>query len=136
MTVEHHLKDHDLRVTDIRKRIYEYLVKMDVAVSHAELELVFSNEFDRVTIYRTLNTFLDKGILHKIPTDSGSAKYALCKDHCTTDEHIDDHVHFKCTKCEQVVCLHDLEIPNVELPQNFKAQNAVLMYEGLCDKCN
>ncbi len=136
MSVERHLKDHDLRITEVRKQIYKYLLDNQTAFSHSELELVFSNDFDRVTIYRTLNTFLEKGLLHKIPTDSGSAKYALCQEHCSSEEHIDDHVHFKCIKCEKLVCLHELEIPMVKLPDNFMAKNAILMYEGICDKCN
>ena len=136
MSLDHHLKEHNLRVTEVRKRIYQYLLETKYAVSHAELELVFSNEFDRVTIYRTLNTFLDKGLLHKIPTDSGSARYAVCKEHCSTDEHIDDHVHFKCSKCSKLICLHEVEIPMVQLPTNFEAKNAILLYEGICNNCN
>ena len=112
-TTEEHLKEHDLRVTQVRKKLYDYFKEVNSAVSHSELELIFSNDFDRVTIYRTLNSFMDKGILHKIPNDSGSAKYALCKEDCSTGHHIDNHVHFKCGKCERLICLHDLEIPQL-----------------------
>ncbi len=135
-TTEEYLKEHDLRVTQVRKKLYDYFKSTKNAISHSELELIFSSEFDRVTIYRTLNSFLDKGILHKIPNDSGSAKYAICKDDCSSDSHIDNHVHFKCTSCEQVICLHDLEIPEVKLPDNYKIKNAILLYEGRCSQCN
>ncbi len=136
MSIETHLREHDLRVTRVRKKIYEYFLNNKSAVSHAELELIFNDDFDRVTIYRTLNSFLDKGILHKIPNDSGSARYALCHSDCSTDEHIDNHVHFKCVKCTSLICLHDIEIPMVKLPRNFIGENAVLMYEGVCNNCN
>ncbi|MCP4124568.1 MAG: transcriptional repressor [Bacteroidetes bacterium] len=136
MSVEQHLRAHNLRVTDIRKRLFRHFQETKAAVSHAELELLFSSEFDRVTIYRTLNSFLDKGILHKIPNDSGSARYALCKEDCNAEEHIDNHVHFKCSVCQELVCLHHLKIPEMRLPNKFQAENAVLLYEGICDKCN
>lgn len=136
MNVEHHLKQHNLRITNIRKEIFGYIANKKAAVSHSELELVFDKDFDRVTIYRTLNSFLDKGILHKVPTDSGAAIYALCHDDCSSDEHLDNHVHFKCNECKQLLCLHHSEIPMIELPKGFKANNATLLYEGVCPDCN
>ena len=136
MSVEQHLRAHDLRVTEVRKRLYAHFQEMNAAVSHAELELLFASDFDRVTIYRTLNSFLEKGILHKIPNDSGSARYALCVEDCSADEHIDNHVHFKCTVCEKLTCLHHLKIPELNLPGKYRAENAVLLYEGICDSCN
>jgi len=135
MEIEQHLKEHDLRVTEIRKKLYSYFADAKSAVSHSHLEMLFSDEFDRVTIYRTLNSFLEKGILHKIPNDSGSARYALCHSACDSDHHIDNHVHFKCTVCENLVCLHDLEIPKVKMPGNYLVENAVLLYEGICENC-
>lgn len=136
MTAEQHLRTHGLRITEIRKRLYNHLRDSQSAVSHSDLEVVFTPEFDRVTIYRTLNSFLERGLLHKIPSDSGAAHYALCHEACNPEEHIDNHVHFRCLKCEQVVCLHDLKIPEMKLPGNFRAESAILVFEGQCDQCN
>jgi Fur family ferric uptake transcriptional regulator len=136
MNIETQLKQHDLRITNVRKKIYQYFSDTNSAVSHAELELIFNQDFDRVTIYRTLNSFLEKGLLHKIPTDSGSARYALCHKNCSSAEHIDNHVHFKCYQCQALICLHEVEIPFIKLPANFKVDNAILMYEGICKTCN
>ena len=136
MEIEEQLREHDLRVTEIRKRLYQYFSDSKSAVSHAELEVIFSDDFDRVTIYRTLNSFLDKGILHKIPNDSGSAKYALCHAECDAEHHIDNHVHFKCKVCNNLICLHDMEIPALKLPQKYKVEHAVLLYDGICENCS
>lgn len=133
---EERLKKHDLRVTRIRKQIYEYFSAITSAVSQSELESVFNNEFDRVTIYRTLNSFLDKGILHRIPDDSGAAKYALCSTECADGQHIDNHIHFKCSTCGKLFCMYERKIPDVKLPVNFIAKNAILLYEGICSDCN
>lgn len=135
MKTEEHLKEHDLRVTDIRKKLYEYFASTESAVSHADLELLFSDEFDRVTIYRTLHSFLEKGILHRIPTDSGSARYALCHADCNPGQHIDNHVHFRCRLCERILCLHELQIPEMNLPGKYSIESAALLYEGICEDC-
>ena len=135
MHAEHILKNHDLRVTEARKKVVEHFSIRNRAMSHAELEEYFGDQLDRVTIYRTLTAFLDKGILHKIPNDSGAAMYALCHDSCTSEQHLDDHVHFKCIRCGNLNCLHDLAIPSMELPANYEVKRAVLVYEGICGNC-
>ena len=88
------LKAHKLRVTDSRMDILDYFLKEEKALSFKDLEHHF-NEYDRVTLYRTLNSFSDHGVLHKIPDDSGFASYGLCYDTCDSDEHHHDQSHFK-----------------------------------------
>jgi len=130
------LKRHSLRVTSVRSDVLNFFTDTAIALSHADLENRFSGNYDRVTIYRTLGTFLDSGLLHKIPDDSGSAKYALCHEACDTHRHFDDHVHFKCTICNNINCLHDLHIPPVMLPEGYTASAANLLLEGICPACS
>jgi Fur family ferric uptake transcriptional regulator len=130
------LKQHDLRVTQIRLEILRYFQGNKNALTHADLENHFAKKFDRVTIYRTLTSFLENGLLHKIPDDSGVAKYALCHHEGIEHTHDDHHVHFKCRKCERIECLHALEIPKLHLPRKYKMENANLLIEGICAICN
>lgn len=134
--VEAILKEHDLRVTPTRVKILKTFMLQHNALSHADLETQFKSEFDRVTIYRTLTSFLEYGLLHRVPDDSGVAKYALCKHDGTAHNHDDDHVHFKCKKCEKIECLHDLEIPRLHLPKKYIMEDANLLIEGICADCN
>jgi Fur family ferric uptake transcriptional regulator len=83
-----------------------------------------------------LTSFLENGLLHKIPDDSGIAKYALCHHEGTEHTHDDHHVHFKCKKCEKIECLHNLEIPKLHLPKKYKMEHANLLIEGICAYCN
>jgi Fur family transcriptional regulator, ferric uptake regulator len=85
-------------------------------------------------VYRTLKTFLDKGLIHKVLDDEGSLKYALCNDPCTTSSHRHEHVHFKCTQCGQTSCL-DVEIPLVRLPKGYEAREVNLLIQGTCESC-
>src|SRR5678815_1323441 len=93
------LKQSQLSVTDNRLKILELFQKNRKALSHADIERLSGEHFDRVTIYRTLQTFVDKGIIHTIPTADNSIMYALCKEACSEGHHHDDHVHFLCDIC-------------------------------------
>jgi len=56
------LSSYSLRNTNSRKDILEVFLKEGKALSQKNIEDTISGECDRVTIYRTLSTFLDKGI--------------------------------------------------------------------------
>ena len=56
------LKRSQLSVTDSRKKILELFLERKAALAHADIEQHSGDEFDRVTIYRTLQTFVEKGI--------------------------------------------------------------------------
>jgi Fur family ferric uptake transcriptional regulator len=128
------LKDYRLRSTPTRQEILYLFLKQDYAMSFGDIERQVDNSFDRVTVYRTLRTFLDKGLIHKVLDDEGALKYALCNEACTVSTHKHEHVHFKCTKCGQTSCM-DIEIPAVKLPKGFKANELNLLIQGICDSC-
>lgn len=129
------LKSHKLRVTDCRLEIIEEFLRKQVALAHSDLEESLNNQFDRVTIYRTLNTFLEQDIIHKVLDDSGSTKYALCS-HEDTHDHDHEHVHFKCEICGETTCLEMISLPSVKLPEGFKKREMNLLVQGVCDKCH
>src|SRR5919202_1539696 len=105
-----------LSVTDSRKKILSLFLQSKDALAHGDIEHKAGEKFDRVTIYRTLQTFVEKGILHAIPTADNSVKYALCKDECTEGHHHDNHVHFICDNCGTTYCLENISIPALTLP--------------------
>jgi Fur family ferric uptake transcriptional regulator len=129
------LKKHQLSITDSRKKILSFFLESGSALAHADIELKSSTEFDRVTIYRTLQTFVEKGIIHTIPTADNSILYALCKDDCVAGHHHDDHVHFICDECSSTYCLDHVSIPKVKLPKGFTVVQTNLVVSGVCNKC-
>lgn len=128
------LKKNNLSVTDSRKKILSLFLGSKDALAHGDIEKKAGEKFDRVTIYRTLQTFVEKGIIHSIPTSDNSIKYALCKD-CEDGHHHDDHVHFMCSNCNTTICLDDVVSPTIELPKGYKAQNVQVVINGVCDGC-
>ena len=129
------LKKNQLSVTDSRTRILEMFFEQSGALEHRDIEERSAEKFDRVTIYRTLHTFVEKGIIHTIPTSDNSVHYALCKDECTEGHHHDNHVHFVCDNCETTYCLDGIVAPEVKLPKGFKPSQINVVINGLCKNC-
>lgn len=129
------LKSFKLRSTPNRQEILHLFLRKDYALSHGDIEKEIDNSLDRVTVYRTLKTFLDRGLIHKVLDDEGSLKYALCNEACTTAAHHHDHVHFKCVECGQTNCL-DVDVPNVRLPRGYRAKEVNVLIQGVCERCS
>jgi len=129
------LKRNQLSVTDSRKKILEFFHHADGALAHADIEKLSGDQFDRVTIYRTLQTFVEKGIIHSIPTADNSIRYALCKDDCAEGHHHDNHIHFVCDKCGNTYCLDHFTVPAVQVPEGFKSRQTNVLVSGVCKNC-
>lgn len=133
------LKDNKLRVTSCRRDVLTTFLKRKEALSHADLEEELKENFDRVTIYRTLKTFLENDLVHKVLDDSGATKYALCMhDHSDNQHHHHhhDHVHFKCEKCGKTNCIEEISLPQIKLPKGYVSKEMNLLVQGVCDKCS
>lgn len=129
------LKKNQLSVTDSRKSILDLFIHTNGALAHADIEKQTGEKFDRVTVYRTLQVFMEKGIIHTIPTSDNSIRYALCKDECAGGHHHDNHVHFLCTVCGLTTCLDFVNVPEVNLPKGFKVNDSQMILKGICEKC-
>ena len=129
------LKKSGLSVTEGRKRILELFLESEGALAHADIEKNTDAAFDRVTVYRTLQTFVEKGIIHQIPTTDNSVLYALCKHNCDEGHHHDNHVHFICNNCDKTICLDDVTVPAVKLPKGFSPIKSAMIVTGICDDC-
>ncbi|MBK6827028.1 MAG: transcriptional repressor [Chitinophagaceae bacterium] len=129
------LKRHNLSVTESRKRILQIFLEEKGALAHGDIEKRAGEKFDRVTIYRTLQTFLEKGIIHSIPTADNAIRYALCKDQCSSGHHHDHHIHFICNNCQRTYCLDDVVTPEIKMPKGYQASHVEVVVEGVCKDC-
>ena len=118
-----------------RKKILEFFVNANGALAHGDIEKLSGDQFDRVTIYRTLQTFVEKGVIHTIPTADNSIRYALCKDECAEGHHHDNHIHFVCDNCGKTFCLDHVTVPAVKLPEGFKSTQTNVLVSGVCKNC-
>ena len=129
------LRRNHLSVTGSRQKILNLFLANTGALAHADIEYKAGEKFDRVTVYRTLQTFVEKGIINTIPTPDNSVKYALCKNDCFEGHHHDNHFHFVCSNCGKTECLEDFIIPSVRLPKDYAANNVEIVVNGLCNTC-
>ncbi len=128
------LKRNHLKHTKQRVRVLEDISANTTAVSQPALEKKLGKEIDRVTLYRILNTYVEKGILHRIVDLNGTANYAICSSNCSAEQHHDEHVHFNCTSCNKVFCLAT-KVPEISITEGFKAEAISLIAYGICKEC-
>lgn len=134
-SVKEILRNNNLSITASREKILNLFLDQKGALAHGDIEKKAGEKFDRVTVYRTLQTFVDKGIIHIIPTTDNSIRYALCKDDCKEGHHHDHHVHFVCKQCNITYCLDDVVTPELKLPKGYTATHIEVVAEGICKNC-
>lgn len=125
----------NIRPTAMRILVYKFLLENEAAKGLTDIENHFAKS-DRTTLYRTIKTFEEKGIVHQIDDGTGTTKYALCEEGCNCELETDLHLHFHCNVCDETICLTDHKIPQINLPIGFTAENANLVIKGVCDKCH
>ena len=133
-TTEKILQQKALRITPMRQLVLEYFIAKNKILGLIDLENVFPRA-DRITIYRTLKIFEEKGIVHRIEDGQSEVKYALCKVDCSEDRHIDDHPHFHCLNCGDISCLEEVFIPSLDLPEGYQLEEVNMMVKGVCVNC-
>ena len=127
------LQHKKIQPTAMRLLTLEYLLEQQAAVSLADIEDHFYKA-DRVTLYRTLKTFEQKGMIHAIQ-EQQVTKYLLCDETCTADAHHDEHLHFYCTRCRHTTCLHQVDLTAMALPPGFSVAQWHFSASGICDHC-
>ena len=101
---------------------------------------------NRVTVYRTLNTLVEKGLAHKVDPGDRVFRFSLT-DHarCDGEKHVHEHPHFVCDSCGTVECLEGAEVvvkPPAPQPKGHAKsaakrqvrQDGVVLH-GTCESC-
>lgn len=130
--IEKKLLEKNTNPTSMRILIYDFLEQQQKATSLSEIESNFYNA-DRITIYRTLKTFEEKGIVHSIQ-ENNTTKYILCHDGCNEKTHKDGHLHFYCKVCKETTCKEDFVIPQSN-PKDYRIDEIRLFAKGICEHC-
>jgi len=130
------LSRENIRTTAIRLKLLRILVNSEYALTFRDLNDRLEQQFDRVTIYRTLNTFLNHDIIHRIVDGAESKKYAMSDIISEGYKgHSKSHMHFKCERCNKVYCLPIPENESLDLPDGFEYRSCTTMVKGICKRC-
>lgn len=125
------LSRHAVRRTPVRHAVLGILLRSPFALGQAEIEQQLLLASDRITLYRTLRTFEEKGLIHRVLDHSETVRYAACAGPAA----VASHVHFKCTACEHIYCLRQVAVPAVVLPGQYRAVRGDYLLLGVCDRC-
>jgi Fur family ferric uptake transcriptional regulator len=125
------LEELGLRITSARVAVLGYILQSRRAVSHADLEAgLAERQIDRVTLYRTLDTLAEAGLLSK---SIGSDRVARFVPIARGDH--SHHAHFSCDKCGRLYCLPAKPPRPAHLPAGFEASTVELNVHGRCADC-
>ena len=127
------LKTAGLYCTAGRVSILKVLMKAGRPLSQEQIAAKSGRRhFDKVTIYRTLESLLSVGLVHKVFTDKRAQHFELAHN-CTESQ---CHPHFTCTNCGDTTCLTDISLPMAKSPhKGFVIQRQQVRLEGLCPAC-
>ncbi len=126
-------RDHHLNMTPQRMAIYEVLIDSD---DHPCTEDVFERvrrsfpDLAIDTVYRTLTTFSEMGLIHIVEGYGEAKRY---------DPDTGRHHHFRCRRCNAIIDFEEPEFDNLKVPQvltkRYSISNVKVVLEGICDRC-
>lgn len=121
------------RVTRARVAVLDILQSAHQALTHDEVEAALLDRqagADRVTLYRTLDWFVQCGLAHRVHGADRAWRFAVIAPFAGTEQ----HAHFHCEQCGRVVCLaQGLTLP--ELQPGYTLRRAELNLFGACPAC-
>lgn len=132
--IENILIGKGIKPTANRILVLKELMRNTHPINLADLEIAL-DPMDKGSIFRVIQLFSEKEIIHVIEDGSRSLKYEVChaEDHHTAS---DQHPHFYCEKCGTLYCLDNIPMPDIQLAESFKVKSINLMIKGICPKCD
>ena len=126
-------KEHGLSMTPQRLAIYKALIE---SKDHPSAENIYNRirtSFPDIaldTVYRTLSTFSEIGIIHVVEGYGEVKRY---------DPDTEPHHHFRCMRCNKIVDIYEKTFGKLNIPHRIKKKynvsNVKVILEGACDEC-
>ena len=129
------LQAKGIRPTPFRLQVLDIIERKGAAINAGEIETDLGPH-DRITLYRTLKTFTDEGVIHEIALSGNERMMALCASDCQSDHgpHAHQHAHFKCKVCGEVVCLALNHFPEITRA-GYAIEEVEINLQGTCPNC-
>jgi Fur family transcriptional regulator, ferric uptake regulator len=123
------LRKKGFRVTDPRVLLLQILEKSGCKPQTAD-EIRKRSKLDKVTVYRTLESFVGAAIANRVEFGDGVTRYEISHGH---------HHHIVCTECGTVAdvedCLEKGIQKTLEKKTGFTVSSHSLEFFGLCRNC-
>ena len=127
-----------LRSTPVRRAILALLMRSPQSLDVPGLLAKLPKHTDAVTVYRTLNTFVRKKMVHRVRGEERSWRYAIGQ-HDEGTKH--QHPHFVCGQCGRVECLAESQVPPtlskaLKVGSDYVIDYTEVIVHGSCAKCH
>ncbi len=133
---ESRLSNSGLSKTIFRVDLLNLFYKSQKSLTIEEILNSFPDSINKVTIYRALESFEKKGLVHKVPDRNNLIRYSLCKEgECDINSHDHQHGHFICQECDETFCLEEVKITKVSNLEGFYVKESMVILEGYCQDC-
>ncbi|MEW5784525.1 MAG: transcriptional repressor [Bacillota bacterium] len=127
------LREHGLKQTAGRETLLQVLLSAGKPLSHKEIcAAMLPLRYDPVSVYRSLETFLASGIVHRVEGENRTWLFALCT--CDGGSHC--HPHFFCRSCGKCECLKGYGMPELPgLQDSYVVEEKRFYVKGVCGRC-
>lgn len=125
--IEKLLLKKGVKATPQRVVIAEYLMQTDVHPTAEEVMEATADKLpvalSRATVYNTLNTLVEAGVIQEVFTEPGRTRY---------DANISDHHHFVDVKSGRIMDIPRESVPSLQekLGEKFKVHNYHVTFYG------
>lgn len=128
------LSQKQIRITEARIAVLKTLKNsrrpLDI-ISIIKLLKRYGVNADRTTIFRIINLFSEKGLIHRLEFAEGKFRYEM--------SNLPHHFHVVCTNCGEIRDLEGCEVETVEKKAAQKLSYVItshrLDFFGLCPSC-
>ncbi len=140
------LREAGLRRTPVRVGVLAVLAASGQPLGVPQVLERLPDDTDEVTVYRTLNTFTRKKLVHRVRGEDRTWRYAVGtslppRDGGAAAEAEHPHAHFVCDACGTVECLEQSEIPanfvrSLGIGNRYDIRYPEVLLHGVCPKCH
>jgi len=127
------LKNSNTKKTGPRQMVLDKILASVSPVNANQLHEGLGREIDLATVYRSLKTFQEKGLVRTIRIADDSVYY---EKSC---EHNPLHAHFYCEECKGVQCLKPFGFEEsssfMQMAEGKKVASVELIIKGRCERC-
>jgi Fur family ferric uptake transcriptional regulator len=129
-----------LRRTPVRMGVLTVLAAAEQPLGVQQVLEKLPDHTDTVTVYRTLNTFTTKQVVHRVRGEDRTWRYALTPTD-TPKQTPHAHPHFVCETCGTVECLEQSQIPtslirSLKVAERYEIRYPEVVLHGVCPRCH
>ena len=125
------------RNTEQKEILIKYLKSnANKHLSISQIQKDLSNEIGLTTIYRIINSLVQKGIVSKVPLENSQG---FCYQYNSGRELCSNHYHLICENCNKTIHIENKNIKNalkeIGVDNQFRINNNRISFYGLCYEC-